>query len=82
MKQVVFTETSLESIKNYIIQIKLYYFELYSNTGIWSESFILDEYDKKTDMLFESIIDSLSEKMKINPLPIRTVLHCENQYCV
>ena len=41
---------------------------------------------KKTDILLESIIDSLSEKMKINPLPYtdspplrKSVLRIENR---
>ena len=69
MKQVGFSEDSLSIIRKYIFHLKNYYFALYSDTGLWNEIWILDEYDNKTELLLTSFIDGITEKLSYDIVP-------------
>jgi hypothetical protein len=69
MKQIVFYDRSLDPIRLYISNLKSYYFDLYSDTGLWNEEWMLDEYEKKSELLYTIIIDAVTEKMSVEIIP-------------
>jgi hypothetical protein len=44
MYKVLFDREALSSVDSYIIQYTRYYEELYSDSGIWSEEQIIEQY--------------------------------------
>lgn len=69
MKQIVFYDGSLDPIRLYIRNLKVYYFNLYSDTGLWNEEWMLDEYEKKAELLYTIFIDVITEKMSVEIVP-------------
>ena len=69
MKQVSFAPGSLSIIRQYIFRLKMYYFQLYTDTWLWHEDWILDEYDKKTELLIITMIDVVTKKLSHDLVP-------------
>ncbi len=63
MYKVQFSEEVRISIKEYSRRYREYFEELYSDTGIWSEEQILDQYRKESLQRRTEIISLLNDRL-------------------
>lgn len=63
MRQVYFSHSVYEVIDAYILQYATYFYQLYSDTGIWSEDQILAYYDQAATLRRDEIIDALYDTL-------------------
>ena len=59
MPKVIFENTALEGINQYIERYTLYFEELYSDTGLWWEREIIENYKKEGYARYDAIIDMI-----------------------
>lgn len=67
--KVVFLPYALDNIDKYILLFQSFYTNLYSDTGIWSEKYILEEYQHKSEYLADMLVDTITEKMSVEIVP-------------
>ena len=60
---------ALENIEKYIELFLDFYVTLYSDSGLWNEEFIIDDYRKKANTLHENILDYIESRVSKDPLP-------------
>ncbi len=60
---------SLDSIDKYIELFLDFYVTLYSDSGIWSEEFIIEDYRVKAKKLHRNILDYIQNRMSEELLP-------------
>jgi len=60
-----FSETAVEEIAAYVDAYRRGYRELFSDTGIWSEKAIIEQYELAAQSLFDSLF--LSIKQLLSP---------------
>jgi len=63
MHKVIFTDRALDVIDRYSLKYREYFEELYSDTGIWSESEIRDYYRRESLQRMNEIIDLITQKL-------------------
>ena len=64
MPNVKFSESAINAINDYSRRYREYYEELYSDTGIWWEDQIIDNYIKESITRRSEIIDLIDLKLK------------------
>jgi hypothetical protein len=78
MRKVIFSEDVIASIDRYIFQYKQYFRDLYSDTGIFSEETILEQYEKEAKArhreIFARIVDRLGEDTVYGRTPDNVLL--------
>lgn len=65
MLKVVFSELAQLSIKEFVSFYKEAYFELYKDSGIWSEDLIVNQYIQSAMVQSAKIIDDIHDKLSI-----------------
>ncbi len=63
-----FSETAVEEIVTYVDAYRRGYRELFSDTGIWSERVIIEQYELAAQSLFDSLF--LSIKQLLSPAKV------------
>jgi len=67
MFKIIFNNKSTLKIEDYINSYKLYYFEAYKDSGIWSHKEIIERYieegDSRLDEIYETIQNKLSSEI-------------------
>ena len=63
MYNIVYLPESLLSIERYIIAYRDYFLEIYSDTGIWSETEIKEQYILMSDARHEEILSLIEERL-------------------
>lgn len=63
MLKVVFSELAQLSIKEFVSFYKEAYFELYKDSGIWSEDLIVSQYAQSAMVQSANIIDVINDKL-------------------
>jgi hypothetical protein len=72
MRKVLFSEDVIASIDRYIFQYKRYFRELYSDTGIFAEEDILEQYEKEAKARHREIFARIIERLEIDVVYGRT----------
>ena len=75
MKQVILSPKSLSVISEYIANYERYFFDLYSNTGIWWESLILDNYNTEAKDRHNEILQLLNRRLCSEDILGRTLVN-------
>lgn len=69
MLKVVYSQEALDTLASYISSYREYFLEIYSDTGIWSESIIREGFillsDARHEEIFCAIESRLSQKLVI-----------------
>jgi hypothetical protein len=63
MRKIIFLEKSLREADNYRKKYSLYFCELYSDTGIWSEDQIIAQYLAEADKRHAEIISTITSRL-------------------
>ncbi len=64
MYKVVYTTESLRAIDTYIIQYTSYFEQLYSDSVIWSEDQIIEQYRREWYARYDEIIDMITHALQ------------------
>lgn len=72
MYKVILSEDTIMIIDKYSLKYREYFEELYSDTGIWAENQILDQYRKESLQRRQEIIYLLADKLSKDTILGRT----------
>lgn len=67
MHKIVFWEKFWESLENYIDMYLKYYETIFSDTGIWSQDAIIENYKLDSQKRYTEIVDIIEKKLS-NPI--------------
>ena len=68
-KIVVFLQESFEHLDQYIELFQSFYERMFTDTGIWSEATIVDEYIEKSLYLRKIVLTVVKEKLERDIVP-------------
>ncbi len=72
MKTILFQNNSIESIDHYINQYEAYFFNLFTDTGIFSEANIRENYVREAKNRRNDIFDRIVQRLSPNSILGRT----------
>lgn len=61
MFHVRFSEKAVAALTDYVDAYRRGYCELFSDTGIWSEQAIIEQYERASQSLFDSLFSSIKQ---------------------
>ncbi len=68
MRNIYFSQKVYERVDSYIYNYRQYFFDLYSDTGIWSEANILNYYSDAALLRRQEILELIKNRLQDEPV--------------